>query len=719
MSADSVARKRVLAYLAERGDHPLTPRDLAKGLRIPQEDYREFRLLLRDMEQKGEVFRQRKGRYGLPARFEALNGRLQITRSGDGFVIPDEAGEEDVYVPGRNLATGQAGDRVVVRIDQRRPGRNPEGRIVRILDRSATQTVGTYHRKRGLGFVVPQEPPLTSEVLIPADRAGGAEDGQVVLVEIEDWGAKGPSPLGRVTRILGRPGDPDVEVLSILFGHQLPLEFPAGVEREAGKVARRGVRPEDLTSRTDFRDLLVYTIDPADAKDHDDAVSVRELEDGSFEVGVHIADVSYYVKRGSAIDREGAERGTSVYLVDRVVPMLPEALSNQICSLMPNEDRLVVSVLFRVDSAGIILSSRVVRGVIRSRYKLSYEDAQSLLDGREPADLQHGQDGEALVTSLRLLSTFAQHLRAKRSAAGAIDFAMPEAKVELDEAGEPIAIHRRERLEAHRVIEDLMILANETVARIGETGELPILYRIHEPPSEDRLEGLRSLARLFGHPLPTGEIRPGDIADLVESQQGSRREFLVSMVALRSMKKARYSGKNVGHFGLASDAYAHFTSPIRRYPDLQVHREIVRRVVGKSSAPGISSDELEATARHCSERERRADAAERDSVEVKTIRYMERHLGDEFIGTISGVTGFGLFVLLDDVLTEGLVRVSSLVDDYYIFDADSFSLTGRRSRRRLRLGDKVRVQVVRVDAESREIDLELLEGPLDPGREGG
>jgi ribonuclease R len=269
------------------------------------------------------------------------------------------------------------------------------------------------------------------------------------------------------------------------------------------------------------------------------------------------------------------------------------------------------------------------------------------------------------------------------------------------------------------VIEDLMILANETVAQIGETGELPILYRIHEPPSEDRLEGLRSLARLFGHPLPAGETSPRDIADLVESQQGSRREFLISMVALRSMKKARYSGKNVGHFGLASNAYAHFTSPIRRYPDLQVHREILRRVAGKSSAPGIGSDELELTARHCSERERRADAAERDSVEVKTIRYMERHLGDEFMGTISGVTGFGLFVLLDDVLTEGLVRVSSLVDDYYVFDADSYSLTGRRSRRRLRLGDKVRVQVVRVDSESREIDLELLEGPLDPDREGG
>ncbi len=719
MPTESPDRQRVLAYLSERGDRPLGPRELARELKIPQEDYRRFRRLLRDMEQNGEVFRQRKGRYGLPSRFEAVNGRLQITRSGDGFVVPDEAGEEDVYVPARNLATGQAGDRVVVRIDHRRPGRNPEGRIVRILGRAATQTVGTYHRRRGVGFVRPQEPPLTSEVLIPSGCSEGAEDGQVVLVEITDWGAKAPSPLGRVTRILGRPGDPDVEVLSILFGHQLPLEFPAAVEREAEKVARRGVRPEDLEGRADFRELLVYTIDPADARDHDDAVSVQELGDGSFEVGVHIADVSYYVKPGSTIDREASERATSVYLVDRVVPMLPEALSNQICSLVPDADRLVVSVLFRVGPSGEILSDRVVRGVIRSAHKLSYEDAQALLDGREAPAVGSVEERTALVRSLDFLSSFAGTLRASRAKAGAIDFAMPEAKVELDEAGEPIAIHARERLEAHRIIEDLMILANETVARIGDTEGLPILFRIHEPPSDDRLEGLRSLARLFGHPLPAREVRPRDIADLVESQHGTSREFLVSTVALRSMKQARYSGRNVGHFGLASEMYAHFTSPIRRYPDLHVHREIVRWAAEKPVTQRLGPDGLEIVARHCSERERRAAAAERDSVEVKTIRYMERHLGDEFEGTVSGVTGFGLFVLLDNVLTEGLVRVSSLVDDFYLFDADTFSLTGRRSKRRLRLGDRVRVQVVRVGSERREIDLEFLDGPLDPGERGG
>ena len=718
MPESPVTREHVLSFLAAHEERPFTARELASRLDVGTDQYRAFRRLLRELESNGDVFRQRKGRYGLPTSFEALPGRLQITRSGDGFLIPDEAGEVDVYVPARQLGTGQDGDRVVVRIDRRPRGRNPEGRVVRVLDRAAAQTVGTFHRRKGQGFVVPQEPPLTSEVLVPSELDGGAQEGQVVLVEIEDWGDRGPRPLGRVTRILGRPGEPGVEVLSILFGHQLPLEFPADVEREAEKIARRGIRPEDLEGREDFRSLLVYTIDPADAKDHDDAVSVRELGDGSFEVGVHIADVGFYVKRGSSVDREGAERATSVYLVDRVVPMLPEALSNRICSLVPDEDRLVVSVVFQVAADGTVLSRRIVRGVIRSAHRLSYEDAQERLDAGSGSGAGSALDPEPLTRSLQLLSRFAGRVRAARTEAGAIDFAMPEARVELDERGEPVSISPRERLEAHRLIEDLMILANETVARLGESEELPVLYRNHEPPSEDRLEGLRSLARLLGHPLPTGEITPRDISDLVESQAETRREYLVSMVALRSMKQARYSGRNLGHFGLASDAYSHFTSPIRRYPDLHTHRVLTSWIEGRAGRSAMTPDELEATARHCSVRERRAEAAERDSVQAKTIRYMERHLGDEFEGTVSGVTGFGLFVMLDQVLTEGLVRVSSLVDDYYVFDAETFTLTGRRSRRRLRLGDRVRVQVARVDSENREIDLDLLEGPLDPAGGG-
>jgi len=682
-------------------------RELARELDVQPDEYRAFRRLLDKLETDGAVVRQRHGRYAIPEQFDLVVGTLQVTRAGDGFVIPDEAGQEDVFVPGRQLATAVAGDRVLARIDRRPPGRNPAGRIVRVIERAWSRVAGVYHAKPGYGFVVPQEPALAGDLFIPDEMAGGASDGDMVIASIESWGENEPSPVGRIEQILGRPGDPGVDVLAILIGHQLALDFPADVEAEADKVARRGIRPEDLHGREDFRDRLVVTIDPADARDHDDAISVRMLEDGDYEIGIHIADVSWYVKPGSAIDREAWERATSVYLVDRVVPMLPESLSGGICSLVPDEDRLTLSAVFVISVDGQVRKSRFARTVIRSAARLSYEDALRILESNE-SDTEIG-------ASLRILSGICKAIRQQRRDRGAIDFSIPEAVVDLDSEGHAAAIRERPRLETHRMIEDLMILANETVAQLSEEHDLATLYRIHEPPSEDRLEGLRRVAAVFGAALPARGIRPRDLARLVRSMSGKPQEYLVSTVALRSMKQARYSVQNVGHFGLASDAYLHFTSPIRRYADLVVHRRLVRWLSGKR-APEKAFDQeaLERTARHASERERRAEQAERDSIELKKIEYMRRHLGDEFGGTISGVTGFGMFVLLEGVLVEGLIRLSSLVDDYYHYDESSWSLTGRRTQRRFQLGDRVVVQLARVDPESREIDLELVSGPLDP-----
>jgi len=683
---------------------------LARALEIPPDEYRAFRRLLNKLETDGAIVRQRHGRYAIPEQFDLVAGTLQTTRAGDGFVIPDEAGREDVFVPGRQLATAVVGDRVLARIDRRPPGRNPAGRIVRVVERAWSQVAGVYHSKHGYGFVVPQEPALPGDLLIPAGQAGGASDGDMVIAAIESWGENEPSAVGRVERILGRPDDPGVDVLAIIIGHQLPLDFPATVEAEADKVARRGIRPEDLNGREDFRDRLVVTIDPADARDHDDAISIRRLETGDYEVGVHIADVSWYVKPGSAIDREAWERATSVYLVDRVIPMLPESLSGGLCSLVPDEDRLAVSVVFVISPDGNVRESRFARTVIRSSSRLSYEDASRLLESSEPAD--------ELTSSLRVLSGICKVIREQRRDRGSIDFSIPEAFVELDSEGHPEAIRERPRLETHRMIEDLMILTNETVAQLGEKHSLAFLFRIHEPPSEDRLDALRRVAGVFGAALPAKGIRPSDLARLISSMAGKPQEYLVSTVALRSMKQARYSVQNVGHFGLGSDSYLHFTSPIRRYADLVVHRNLVRWM-NRKGEPGKESnrDALERTARHASERERRAEQAERDSVELKKIEYMRRHLGDEFEGTISGVTGFGMFVLMQGVLVEGLIRLSSLVDDYYHYDESSWSLTGRRTKRRFQLGDRVTVQLARVDPESREIDLELISGPLDPARD--
>lgn len=700
-----VERDKILEFLRSKANRPMRAKELARGLDVSQDDYRAFRRLLDTLEADGAIVRQRKGRYAVPEQFDLVAGRLQVTRKGDGFVIPDEPGEDDVFVPARNLETAVDGDRVLARIEQRPPGRNPAGRIVRVVERAWTQIAGIYHPKEGYGFVVPQEPDIGTDIFIPSGSSGGAEDGDVVVITIENWGEGRPSPVGRVEQILGPQGGAGVDVLAILIGHQLALDFPSRVQDEAEKIARQGIRPESLHDREDLRDRLTFTIDPADARDHDDAISVYELDDGEVEIGVHIADVAWYVKPGSAIDQEAEERATSVYLVDRVVPMLPEELSAGLCSLVPDEDRLTMTVLYRMDMAGNVKEARAMRSVIRSRARLSYEDANTMLEA--PA-------GDEMSTAMHILRKVCGGIRARRAERGSIDFALPETYVELDDDGMPSAIRPRPRLETNRIVEDLMILTNETVARIGEQHELPVLYRIHEPPSEDRLESLRRVAGVFDSPLTADPVRPPDVARLVENMAGRPQEYLVSMVALRSMKQARYSTRNVGHFGLGSDAYLHFTSPIRRYPDLVVHRALVRWLAGKDTE--VDHEALERTARHTSERERRAEAAERDSVELKKIQYMTRHLGDTFEGTIAGVTGFGMFILLDEVLVEGLVRLSSLVDDYYHYDEESWSLTGRRSKRRFQLGDRVEVQVARVDPESREIDLELLKGPLDQDR---
>ncbi len=616
-----------------------------------------------------------------------------------------------MFVRRRNLGSAVEGDRIVVRVERHRPGRNPEGRLVRVLARAWTQVVGAYTPHKGYGVVHPREPALNLEIFIPAEatsEAAKAPAGTLVVAEIEEWGQGDVNPIGRVTRVLGAPDDPGVDVLSIIIGHQLPLEFPSEVDKEAERIARRGIRPEDLEGREDFREETVFTIDPADAQDHDDALSVRKEPDGDFTVGVHIADVSYYVKPGSALDREAFDRGTSVYLVDRVVPMLPHVLSGGLCSLKLGEDRLTLSVVLQISANGTIRDRRIVRGVIHSRARLSYEHAQAILDGGSAPG--EAADVEAAVGHLVKLS---RAIRQGRQKAGSIDFDLPESRVVLDEAGKPEAILRVERLEAHKLIEDFMILANETVAESALGTKLPLIYRVHDTPSEDKMENLRSVAAAFGHTLPSGTVKPKHIAKLVRAADGTPHERLIQTVTLRSMKRAIYSTKNVGHFGLASKAYAHFTSPIRRYPDLAVHRQLVRRMAGKTGkGPDDQTlERLEKTALHSSERERRAVAAERDSVDLKKVEYMEAHLGDEFSGTIAGVTAFGLFILLDAVHVEGLVHVSSLGNDYYEFDEERHTLTGRRAGHRFTLGDAAQVQVARVDKEARKIDFELLSTP--------
>ncbi len=688
----------VIRHLQSEAQRPLKAKELARALDVNQDDYAEFREFLSHLVDDGVLYRVKSQRYALPKKINLAVGPLQVIRSGAGFVQTEEG--PDVFVPSNALGSAQDGDRVVARVERRRRGDRPEGRIIKVLERARSTVVGVYHPSRNFGFVVPEDGKLTSDVFVPPGHEGGAEDGDVVVVRISSWGDKKRGPAGDVEKVLGKLTDPGVDVLAVAHGHELSLEFPQEVEEEAGALQKRGIQPGDLQDRVDLRGQLIFTIDPPDARDHDDALSIRKGEDGLWEVGVHIADVSHYVEEGSVIDQEAFKRGTSVYLVDRVIPMLPEALSADLCSLRPHEDRMAVSLLLRMDDDANVRSHEIVRSVIRSAHKLAYGDAQAVLDGERAIS-------DEVDRSIRDLAALARKLRRKREDRGSIDFDLPESRVVLNTEGEPTDIQKVLRLEAHRLIEDFMILANETVDRAARSRKLPFLHRVHEPPDGDRLDRLQAFLGGLGVRIPA-EPTPKDLQKALHEFDDRPEESLVSTVVLRSMKQARYSEKPLGHFGLATEHYTHFTSPIRRYSDLVVHRLLTRAFVDGEKLPeSLRKERLPAVARRTSERERIAVDAERDSVDLKKTEFMEQHVGDVFNGTVSGVTSFGLFILLDRYFVEGLVHMSSLEDDYYVFLEDQFALVGEHTRKRYQLGDRVTVQVASVDLEERKIDFVL------------
>jgi ribonuclease R len=703
-----ISPQDIVEYLRTAAGRPLKAKELARGLGIDTNDYAEFKDLLHNMEEQGLLYRVQRQRYAAPRNINLVVGRLRTIRSGAGFVTSDDD-QGDVFVPTEGLASALDGDKVVARVERSRRGQRREGRIIKVLERARSTIVGMYHPDKNFGFVTPEDPKLVKSVFIPPGQDGGAALGDLVVARITSWGDRHRGPAGEVEKVLGPSGEPGVDVLGVIYGHELPVEFPPEVEEDAKELQTRGITEADLRGRLDMRDQLVFTIDPVDAKDHDDALSIRALEDGQFEVGIHIADVSFYVREGTALDAEALRRGTSVYLVDRTVPMLPHPLSSDLCSLLPHVDRLAVSVICVLDAEANVVKHRQARTVIRSRHKLAYEQAQAVLDGQLSIDAETDRAIHELVRLSRLL-------RQQRYERGSLDFDLPEARVLLDPEGVPTDIQKVERLESHRLIEDFMLLANETIARRAAKARLPFIYRIHEKPDNQRLEQLKDFVETFGYRLSSKKTpSPKDVQQLLQTVKGKPEETLISTIVLRSMKQARYSHENLGHFGLAARYYSHFTSPIRRYPDLVAHRLSIRAFVDREEISGDSTVELlPEIAEISSERERVAVGAERDSKDLKKVEFMERHLGDEFTGTISGVAAFGFFVLLDRYYVEGLVHVSSLEDDYYVFMEEQYALVGEHSRQQFRLGDRVRVQVARVNREERKIDFVLVE-TLEPG----
>ena len=691
----------VLEYLRRSRKGPMKAKEIAKGLKVAPRDFRDFRTLLRTMLERGRLYRVKGQRFAVPEKVNLVAGRVAVTQKGDGFVAPDQGGQ-DIFVPGLSLESAMDGDQVVVRVEGRPRGRSPVGRVIKVLDRAHETVVGTFHESRSFGVVHPRNRRISREILVARGEESAAADGDLVVARITTFGSGKMGPIGRVETVLGKSGEPGVDILSVIHDHGLPLTFPDSVVAAAGDaVVHR--RKDGGEHRTDRRDLHVFTIDPADAKDHDDALSIQSLGDGSWEVGIHIADVSHFVRAGDEVDLEAFKRGTSVYLVDRVIPMLPHELSTDACSLLPETDRFAVSVFATVDSAGRIRDSRFERTEIRSRHKLSYEEAQAVLDNTKAIDPETDE-------ALRSLATLAEILREKRKDRGSLDFDLPEAHVLLGDGGKPVSILRIERLESHRLVEALMLLANEIVAHEAEKKRLPILYRVHEPPPTDKMLELRTLLGRLSYRVSKGKISQKELQAVLKQVEGRPEEKLVSTVILRSMSRARYDTRNLGHYGLASDWYTHFTSPIRRYPDLLLHRVLAHALVeGRAVPEDWKGDGLEEQAQRCSVRERVAEAAERESVDLKKVEYMERHLGDEFSGTVSGVTSFGIFVLLDDVFVDGLVHVNSMTDDYYIFHPDRYMLVGERSHRTFRLGDRLEIQVARVDKEELFIDFTIVD----------
>ena len=675
-------------------------KEIAKGLRVAPRDFRDFRTLLRSMLERGLLYRVKGQRFAIPEKVNLVAGRVAVTQKGDGFVTPDQGGQ-DIFVPGLSLESAMDGDQVVVRVEGRPRGRSPVGSVIKVLDRAHETVVGTFHQSRSFGAVHPRNRRISREILVARGEESTAEEGDIVVARITTFGSGKMGPMGRVETVLGKSGEPGVDILSVIHDHGLPLAFPDSVVSAArDAVVQR--RKEGGDNRTDRRDLHVFTIDPADAKDHDDALSIQSLGDESWEVGIHIADVSHFVCAGDEVDLEAFKRGTSVYLVDRVIPMLPHELSTDACSLLPETDRFAVSVFATVDSAGRIQDSRFERTEIRSRHKLSYEEVQAVLDNKTAIDPETDE-------ALRSLATVAEILREKRKDRGSLDFDLPEAHVLLGDGGRPVSILRIERLESHRLVEAFMLLANEIVAHEAEQKRLPILYRVHEPPPTDKMLELRTLLGRLSYRVSKGKISPKDLQAVLKQVEGRPEEKLVSTVILRSMSRARYDTRNLGHYGLASDWYTHFTSPIRRYPDLWLHRVIAHALVeGRAVPEDWKGQGLKEKAQRCSVRERVAEAAERESVDLKKVEYMERHLGDEFPGTVSGVTSFGIIVLLDDVFVDGLVHVNSMTDDYYIFHPDRYMLVGERSHRTFRLGDRLEIQVARVDKEELFIDFTIV-----------
>ncbi len=703
------ARLEIKRFFEEEAQKPLSLEELTQEFDIPRGPREEFVKVLESLVQEGFLYESNRGLYGVPEKFNLIRGRVDRNPKGFAFLLPDNPEREDIFMSSDNLNGAMNNDKVLVRILPQSHGEKDEGEVVKILERANKHIVGVVDSYKRYGFVIPDNQRINTDVFVPESKMGKAEEADKVVVKITRWPERNRNPEGEIVEILGKKGESGVDLEALIRQLDLPQEFPDEVEKAAEELSAE-IPQEEIERRRDCRDLTLFTIDPDEAKDFDDAVSIEKISDNKVRLGVHIADVSYYVEENSIIDEEAYRRGTSIYLVDRVIPMLPERLSNNLCSLRPREDRLALSVFleYKLDSFELE-DYEISETIINSNYRLTYDEVREIIvDDKESTREKYSE----IVDNLELMAKLREKLIGGRKLRGTIEFEFPEVKVILDEQGRAVDLEKREHGVPEEMIEVFMIAANRVVAEEAYWREEPFIYRVHDNPDPQSIQQFNEFIHNFGYHVKggeSGEIHPGALQDLLEEVSGTDSENIIETMLLRSMQKAVYSPVNIGHFGLSLDCYTHFTSPIRRYPDLMVHR-IIKEIVNQGKLDQQRRHQLEdnlpAITDHCSVQERKALDAERDSVDLKRIEYMQQHIGNKFTGIINGVTSFGFFVQLDNT-AEGLVHVEDLTDDYYQYREDLQALIGERTKKIFRLGDTVKVRVIKANPEERELDFVL------------
>ncbi|EIA09969.1 ribonuclease R [Flavobacterium frigoris] len=685
------------------------------GAKLELDDTQSRNQIIKDLKilaGQNKIIESEPGKYLIKAASkEYYEGKIDMTGRKTAYFVCAEL-EEDVFIPTNNLNHALDKDIVKVYVYNKRKGKKPEGEVIEVLERNKTDFVGVIDIQKNFSFVSTANPKMYTDIFIPKDKIGEAEQGDVVLVHIEDWPSKADSPFGKVIKVLGKPGEHDTEIHAILAEYGLPSEFPIEVETYAQKIDT-SITEAEIAKRRDMRDTLTFTIDPKDAKDFDDALSFKKLENGNYEIGIHIADVSYYLEEGTILDDEAYQRATSVYLVDRVVPMLPEVLSNFACSLRPQEEKYTFSAVFEIDDKCKVISEWFGRTVIYSDQRFAYEEAQYIIETKDdtiPEEISitgsSYQVSPEIVSATLKLDELAKIFRRKRMNDGAISFDKVEVKFDLSDEGEPEGVYFKVSKDANHLIEEFMLLANKKVAEFVGKQKKTFIYRIHDEPNEDKLFAMQAVIAKFGHKI---DFKQGSISQalnkLMEDVNGKKEQNLIDTLAIRTMSKAKYSTDNIGHYGLAFDYYSHFTSPIRRYPDVMVHRLLQFYLDGAKSA----DEELyETKCLHCSTMEGLATNAERDSIKYMQVKYMQNHQDQEFLGVISGVTEWGIYVEIIENKCEGMVRIRDIKDDYYTYDEKQYALVGATSNQLLQLGDEIFVKVKNADLVKKQLDFNFI-----------